>query len=310
MESPRTAFLGTPAFAIPILHAIEELGWPVVGVYTGPDRPAGRGRTLSTSPVKRYAQSRGMKVLSPGTVRGNDHLETLRALSPDLLVLAAYGRLLPGEFLKVAGCGALNVHPSLLPLYRGAIPVQAAIRAGDMETGTTLMVMDEGLDTGPIVAQEAFALDGRERTPELTDRLFMLGARLLRAHAPAYLRGDLKPVAQPEGSAPLPRLAKTDGELDWEKAANTLERQVRAYKPWPGAYTTWRGVRLEVVEAEVLAEAIEPLGTVVAQGGGIGIVTRKGVLGLRRIRLAGRTEVPGKDFVRGHPDFLGTRLPS
>lgn len=308
VENPRTVFLGTPAPVVPVLQAIEALGWPVVGVYTGPDRPVGRGRAVEQTPVHRYAAEQGLLVLTPAATRSEETLEGLRRLEPDLLVLAAYGQILPNEFLQAAPLGALNVHPSLLPLYRGAIPVQSAILAGDAETGTTLIVMDEGLDTGPIVAQQTIALTGTERAPELTARLFGLGAAMVTEHGPAYARRELRPVPQPQGEAPARRLAREAGALDWAKGAAMLERQVRAYDPWPGAYTAWDGAKLDVLEAYVSPGVDAPAGTVVPVDGGIGIATSDGVLGLGRVRLAGRAALAAADFVRGRPGFVGARL--
>jgi len=311
VEKPRTVFLGTPAFAIPALQAIEGLGWPVVGVYAGPDRPAGRGRAIATSPVKQYALERGLDVRTPENARGPTVVDELLELAPDLILLAAYGKLLPKEFLAAAPLGALNLHPSLLPRHRGAIPVQATILAGDKQAGTTIIAMDEGLDTGPIVAQAEVPLRGNERAPELTERLFVLGAELIAEHALAYVCGDLRPMPQGAGDPPLRRLTKETGALDWAKSAAALERQVRAYDPWPGAYTTIDGAKLEVVDASVIDERYaEPIGTVVAMADGVGVVTATGVLFLRRVKLAGRTEADITDFLRGHPGLTGTRLPS
>ncbi len=311
MDKPRTVFLGTPAFAIPALQAIESLGWPVAAVYTGPDRPAGRGRAVTMSPVKQYALEQGLTVRSPEDTRGPAFVAGLQELAPDLILLAAYGRLLPKAFLDAAPLGALNVHPSLLPRHRGAIPVQATILAGDEQAGTTIIVMDEGLDTGPIVAQVAVPLRGDERAPELTQRLFALGAHMVAEQAPAYVAGEVRPTPQGDGSPPMRRLTKDAGTLEWTKGAAVLERQVRAYDPWPGVYTAMGGVKLEVVEASVIDEhRSEPAGTVVATADGVGIVTVDGVLGVRRLKLAGRGEVAIADFLRGHPDLVGTLLPS
>jgi methionyl-tRNA formyltransferase len=265
---------------------------------------------MEQTPVHRYARERGLSVLTPEAARSEETLEGLRRLEPDLLVLASYGKMLPGAFLEAAPLGALNVHPSLLPLYRGAVPVQAAILAGDAETGTSLIVMDEGLDTGPVVAQETIALDGTERAPELMERLFRLGAAMVRDHGPAYASAELRPTPQVGGDPPMRRLAREAGELDWAKGAVALERQVRAYDPWPGAYTAWGGAKLDITDASVLGDTGAVPGTVVAVDTGVGIATADGVLGIRRLRLAGRGEVAAADFVRGHAAFVGAHLPS
>ena len=309
MDKPRTVFLGTPAAALPALRALEALGWPVAGVYTAQDRPAGRGRAVEQSPVKRYALERGYAVFAPEAAQSPETTESLRALRPDLLVLAAYGKILPDEFLRVAPLGALNVHPSLLPRHRGATPVQETILAGDGETGTTLFLMDEGIDTGPIVAQRAIPLRGDERAPALTARLFELGAELAFEALPAYVRGEVVPRAQGPGGAPLRRIAKEAGAIDWGRSAAEIERRTRAYDPWPGAYTSWRGRKLDVLEARALAGSAPP-GEVLAHGGGAAVGTGEGLLLPLRVKPEGRGAMSIEEFVRGHRAFVGARLPS
>ena len=263
--------------------------------------------------MKEYAQAHNLAVLTPETPNRPEEVARLEALSPDLVILAAYGKILPAEFLAVPRLGCMNVHPSLLPRHRGATPVVAAILAGDAVSGTTLIIMDEGVDTGPIVAQANVPLAGSERTPALTERLFLLGAELISGHAPAYVRGELTPSPQPEeGATFAKRLSKANGELDWHTPAAALERQVRAYDPWPGSATTWNGVRLAVEgAAAVPGGALTPPGTVVLlDGGTVGVATADGVLELRQVKLEGRSSMPAQEFLRGHPALAGSRLPS
>ncbi len=307
-------FMGTPRPAATVLDAVvlmaSRAGWRLSAVYTAPDRQAGRGRKVQPSPVKERALALGLEVLTPARVTPADEQDRFRELNADLVVLAAYGLLLPEAFLHAPTFGAVNVHPSLLPRHRGAAPVPAAILAGDTTTGTSIMVMDEGLDTGPVLASRSIPLDGTERSPELTERLFLLGTELLEEFLPAYLRGELVPSPQPqEGISVVKRFRKEDGDLDWTRPAVELERQVRAFDPWPGSATTWDGKRLEVLEASVGAQAEGGApGTVQRSEAGIGIATGDGSLLLRTVRLEGRSPTAINEFVRGHAAFLSALL--
>ena len=315
MADPRVVFMGTPHFALPVLQAVLEMGWGVPGVYTAPDQPAGRGRRVEPPPVKRYAEAHGLPVYQPVTFRGDGPVEELRALGPDVVLVAAYGKLLPPAVLATARRGCVNVHPSLLPRYRGAAPVAATILAGDAVTGVTLIQMDADMDTGPILAQREEPVRPDDTTPALTERLFGVAATLVRETLPAYLEGTLQPRSQPaEGATTTRLLKKQDGELQWAADVAALERQVRAYQPWPGSATRWQGKRLEVLEAAVvLGSRNEAPGTVVAlpEGpGGAGVVAARGVLALRRVKLEGHSAMDIAEFLRGHAGFVGDRLPS
>ena len=315
--APRAVvFMGTPASVVPVLDAVHRTaarnGWAIAAAYTAPDKPRGRGRgrARARSPVGLRAAELGIPVRTP-TRLDRAEQAAFRDLGADVVVLAAYGLLLPAPFLDGPRHGALNVHPSLLPKHRGAAPVTAAILAGDQETGTSIMVMDEGLDTGPLLAQERVWLDGTERTPQLTARLFELGAAMLGRLLPAYIAGQVSAVPQPGHEASLTRrMSKADGEIDWGDAAVRIERKVRAYDPWPGAATSWEGRRLAVVEA-VLSEGNggPAPGEVSVVGGEVLVGTGEGVLRLLRVKFEGRPETDAAAFAHGHAGFRTATLP-
>lgn len=314
--SPRVVFLGTDSFAVPTLEALAAAGLPPVAVYTQPDRPAGRGRAPRASPVKERASRLGLPVLQPRTLRTPEALVELRGLRPTVLVLAAYGLLLPAAFLAIPPRGGLNVHPSLLPRHRGPAPVAWTILEGDSQAGVTVFLMDEGMDTGPNLAQRRAAVEERETAGALTARLAREGAALLVETLTPWLAGEVTPTPQDESLATYSRLLrKEDGELDLGRPAARLERQVRAYQPWPGTFTRWRGQRLNVLQAAALpslgaGRPGEVLSLFEAGGAAVGIVTGEGVLRLQVVQLEGRRALSAEEFVRGRRDFLGSVLPS
>lgn len=308
--------MGSPEPAASALSAVaavaEANGWELVGVYAAPDKPVGRGRRPAPSPVRRRAEELGLPALTPDKLTAPEEAARFRALRPDLVVLAAYGLLLPPPFLHEPRCGAVNLHPSLLPRHRGASPVAAAILAGDAETGATLMAMTERLDAGPVLAQRRVALDGGERTPELTARLFALGAEMLRETLPLYVAGEIVPRPQDEAAATYaPRMAKADGEIVWTEPAVLIERKTRAYDPWPGAATRWEGRRLAVTAASVEPDpgGLAP-GRTRRDGDGVLVGAGEGALRLLRVKPEGGAEMSADDFLRGRPTFVGARLPS
>ncbi|MFI5273941.1 MAG: methionyl-tRNA formyltransferase [Ktedonobacterales bacterium] len=319
----RVVFMGTPDFAVPSLAALLEnakpgrawhAGLDVVGVVTRPDKPAGRGRHVAYSPVKQFALDHGVPVMQPGPLRRPAALAELAALAPDLIVVAAFGQILPPEVLGLARDGCLNVHASLLPRHRGAAPIAGAILAGDVETGITIMLMDAGLDTGPMLAQAATPLAPDDTAGRVFARLAELGAHTLLATLPLWLAGGLTPQPQDEREATLTRpLAKDQGRLDWSQPALALDRQVRAFSPWPGAFTTWDGKQLKVIEARAVELPVaEVPGRVIAldEGGErrIATATGQGVLELEVIQLEGRRALPVADVLRGHGGLIGATL--
>ncbi len=305
--------MGTPAFAVAVLATLVDAGHDVVGVYSQPDRPAGRGRRTTPTPVKAYALDKGLEVFQPASLREDEAAQRhITGLSPEVIVVAAYGLFLPNAVLEAPGLGCLNVHPSLLPTYRGPSPVATAILSGDEVTGVTVMEITEQMDSGPIVAQQETPIGTAETTGELTDRLFQMGATLLVDILPAWAVGELRGQPQDNSAAITTRLlTREDGAIDWRMSADQIARQVRAYDPWPGTFTLWDGRRIKVLEASIAeAEHIDDAaGTVVSDGGSpLGVVTGDRVLELKRLQLEGRRAAAARDFVQGQPDFVGARL--
>ncbi len=310
----RILFMGTPEFAVaPLEHLVREQ-FEVVAVYTQPDKPSGRGRALLPSPVKRAALALGLEVVQPASLKEAGVVAQIADFHPEVIVVAAFGQILPQAVLDIPRYGCINVHPSLLPKFRGASPVAAAILAGEEVTGVSLMLMDRGLDTGPILAQEKVAISAQDTTGSLTAKLSQVAARLLLEVLPRWTRGEITPQPQSEAEASYcAPLRKEEGEIDWHQPAVDLWRRVRAFQPWPGAYTRWRGKRLELIEAVPLP-AQEPLavGQVVAleQGGAaFGIGTGEGILGVVKVQLEGKRAMSAAEFLRGQRGFIGVVLP-
>ena len=304
----RVVFMGTPQFAVPTLMELAPR-YEVIMVVTQPDRRSGRGRQLRPPPVKQAAQRLGLPVWQPRTLRAPEAVTRLRELAPDVVVVAAYGQILSPEVLEVPPYGCINVHPSLLPRYRGAEPVAAAILAGEKETGVTIMLMDEGMDTGPILAQRAVPIAPDDTRASLTEKLSHSGAELLVETLPHWLDGEIEPQPQNNVSASYaPQLRKEDGEIDWSQPAVIIERMIRAYDPWPGTYTYWRGRLLKVLRARPLGQQQGEVGQVVETSEGVAVVTGQGALLLEEVQLAGRRAMAVEEFLRGQRDFVGSVL--
>ncbi len=308
----RAVFMGTPEFAVPSLERlIETEDIQVVGVVTRRDKPKGRTRKPVPSPVKEVALQHGIEVFQPRTLRTPEAQERIRAWRPDLIVVAAFGLILPKEVLEIPPHGCLNVHASLLPRWRGAAPIPAAIIAGDEETGVTIMLMDEGVDTGPILRQRKEPIYPDDTGETLGRRLARVGAALLVETIPLWVAGKITPIPQREEEATYaPMLKKADGWIRWEEPAVLIERKVRAYQPWPTAMTRWGGKILKILRARphphILSDA-RP-GTVVPWKGGAAVVTGEGVLELLVVQLAGKRPLEIKAFLRGARGFLGSVL--
>ena len=307
--------MGTPHFAVPGLRKLIETQ-DVVAVVTQPDRPAGRGRQLQASPVKIVAEAAGIPVYQPKSLRSQEAAGPLRQWQPDVIVVAAFGQILRPHVLALPPHGCLNVHASLLPRWRGASPIQHAILAGDAETGVSLMQMNEGLDTGPVFVQQLIAIQPDDTATSLHDRLAELGAAMLGLYLDDILAGRVAATSQRDDLATYaPLIKKEDGRIDWQKAATELERHVRAMTPWPGAFTTWQGQQLKIVEAQTVdvQQATGQPGLVVAyqesayQESAVVLAKRGGLL-LQQVQLAGKRATPVGDFLHGHPDFIGSKL--
>ncbi len=306
----RTVFMGTPEIAVPSLQALlDHPDFHVVGVVTQPDRKAGRGRKLTPPPVKEAALAAGIPViLQPKRLHEPNAFETLAALQPDLIVVTAYGQILRPNVLALPKHGCVNVHASLLPRWRGASPITAAILADDPLTGVTIMQMDEGMDTGPILSQQAEPIRPDDTTGSLSARLARLGADLLIETLPCYLEGKIRPRPQPTEGVTICRLVKKEhARIDWTRPAAEIERMVRAYQPWPGAFTTWAGQPLKIGAASVAEGEAEP-GRVIAWDKKVAVGTGQGLLIIEQAQLPGKKMLPIDAFLRGRPDFIGTRL--
>lgn len=318
-ERRRAVFLGSGAFAVPALDALAAApACRLVAVVSAPPRPSGRRGTRAATPVHVRADGLGLPTFSPERLRSPEATRSLAGLAPDVLVLADYGQIVPPAILDLPAHGALNLHPSLLPRHRGASPIPAAILAGDTETGVSLMVMDEGLDTGPIVARVALALDGTETAPVLERALATMAAELLATSLGPWLDGRLKAVPQPDDGVTLTRpLHREDGRLDPRLGALHLERMVRAYQPWPGTWfqTDVGRIVLWVAAAEIAsglersgADGDQPIGSIVADGDGLAVVVADGRLRLLELQVAGGRRMSAADLRRGRPDLVGSRV--
>ena len=307
----RIVFMGTPDFAVlPLKRLVSSQH--VAAVYTQPDRPSGRGRNLAFSPVKRLAQELGLKVMQPTSLKDAEVAPELRELKPEVIVVAAFGQLLPRSILDIPRCGCLNLHPSLLPRLRGSSPVQGAILSGDEFTGVSIMLMDEGLDTGSVLARVKIPIAACDNAGTLGAKLSRLAAALLEEVLTRLSRGELEPQPQDENQATYTGLiSPQDGEVDWHQSALEVSRKVRAFQPWPGCYTTWQGKKLKIISAEPLPgqEEVE-VGQVIALAQeGFGVATSEGVLKVHAVQLEGKRALSAVEFLRGQRHFVGSVLP-
>jgi methionyl-tRNA formyltransferase len=306
--------MGTPDFAVPSLEALIRSPYEVVAVYTQPDRKAGRGQRVDFSPVKQFALSQGLEVVQPESLKVTATIEKLSNFAPELIVVAAFGQILPPEVLNLPKFGCLNVHPSLLPRYRGASPIAAAILQGDEVTGVTIMVLDAGMDSGPILSQREIPISNEDTTGTLAAKLAQVGAQLLIETLPLWIGGQIQAKPQEEGLASYTKVInKSDGEIDWRLPTLEIWRRVRAFDPWPGCYTSWHGKRLKLGKVLPIYgdESREP-GKVIALSlpapATVGVETGDGVLVLLSVQLEGKREMSAIEFVRGQRHFIGSLL--
>ena len=306
--------MGTPEFAVKPLQQLILNRYEVAAVYTQPDKPAGRGRSLIASPVKKAALAGQLPVVQPVNLKNAGVVAQLAAFHPDVIVVAAFGQILPQSVLDIPRYDCINIHPSLLPKFRGASPVAAAILAGDEVTGVTIMLMDSGLDTGPILAQKQVSISPQDTTGSLIDRLSQVAAQLLPDVLLRWTKGEITPQPQNDAGATYSAPStKEAGEIDWHLPAVNIGRRVRAFQPWPGCYTRWKGRRLEIIEAVPLTGEGSPgVGQVVAlnrEGAAFGVKTGEGILGVLQMQLEGKRAMSAAEFLRGQRQLIGAVLP-
>jgi len=310
-NKPNLIFMGTPDFAVPSLKALSENGYNVLMVVTQPDRPKGRGRKVIPPPVKEAAQRIGYDVIQPVSVKNKDFFDTITGLKPDIFIVVAYGHILPKNILAIPETGAINLHASLLPKYRGPAPIQWAIINGEKETGVTTMLMDDGLDTGDILLSSKEIITAVDTSATLHDRLAVLGADLLIKTLKSFENNDINPIAQDHASATYaPLLKKGDGRIVWEKTAEHIASFIRGVTPWPGAFTFQDNKRLKIFSAKpILVEVNEASGTVIRGfPDELRIATGKGALSVIEIQGASGKRLLIKDFLRGNQMPPGTVL--
>mgnify|MGYP005847903493 CR=1 FL=1 len=304
-------FMGTPAFALPSLAALKQSGDKIVGVVTQPDKPKGRGMRPAMPPVKEWALKEGVPVYQPKSAKAASFIDQMRGLVPDIIVVVAYGKLLPKELLKLPRLGCVNLHASLLPKYRGAAPIQWALINGEEKTGVTTMLLDEGMDTGPLLLQREMTILEKDDFESLERRLSLLGAELLVETVAKLKRGEITPIPQPhEGASYAPMLKKEDGLIDWGRSAVEIERRVRALNPWPGTFTFISGKLLKLLKVKVICEEAggEPGEVVAVSPEGLFVACGRGRLLITQLQPEGGRRMTAREFSLGHKVALGTIL--
>ena len=315
MKSTRIIFFGTPEFAIPALGSLVRSGFNVAVVVTQPDKPVGRGLRVEPSPIKIKAQELGIPTLQPNTLRNDDATQMLRALQADLAVVVAYGKIIPTSVLDLFPRGVLNLHPSLLPKYRGPSPIQSAILNGDAKTGVTLMLLDAEMDHGPVLAARAYPITPNTRSSELSATLAHAGAELLINTMPGWLEGKLPPQEQDHRTATFTKLLeREDGRMNWNNSAEYRDRMVHAYDLWPGTWTLWGGERVKILRTTLLHATISCANNATpgyvwkTADGRLAVNCSPGSLILEQLQREGKKSASGSEFLRGYPKFIGNFL--
>jgi len=307
----KTLFFGTPEFAVPVLETLTQLPYlDIMAVITQPDKPVGKKQIITPPPVKIAAKKNNLTVLQPKKIKTKEIEEQIRKYSPELVIVVAYGKIIPENLLTMPKFGWLNVHASLLPKYRGASPIQGAILNGEKETGVTLMQIDAGLDSGPIIAQKNCTIETNETSQTLHDKLSQLGSELIQETLLDYLEGELKPKSQDNSQATETKIIKKeDGRIDWSRPAEYIDRQIRAYTPWPGAFCFWDDKRLKIIKAIVSDNNADlSPGQITKTGHTVIVRCGQGNLELKIIQLEGKKALPIADFLKGQPEFGQTKL--
>ena len=309
MSKPKIVFMGTSEFAVPSLEILIVHDYPILGIVTQPDRPKGRGLLPAPPPVKVIAEKYGLPVVQPERLKNKEFGDYFRGIYPDLAVVAAFGQILPLEILEIPKMGCINVHPSLLPKYRGAAPINWALIGGEVKTGVTIMLMDEGMDTGDILLQTEIPIGDEETSETLHDRLALLGAQLLLETVKGIKAGNVHSIPQNHSKATYaPPLKKEEGRIDWSKEAKEIDRQVRALNPWPGAFTEWSGQLLKIYRGEVRGKRSIGKAGVLAWVGldFIEVETGKDFFLIKEVQLEGKRRMNMREFLAGHPIPVGT----
>lgn len=306
-------FFGTPQFAADILSSLIKNKFNVAAAFSQPDKKVGRRQEIVFSPVKKFALENSIKVFQPESLLNKNVIVEVQKINPDLIVAAAYGKILPKDILKIPKYGAINIHASLLPAYRGASPVQCAILAGEKETGVTIMLMNEKMDEGDILAQEKIEIDKNETADMLLEKLSGLGVKIIAKLIPDWISGKIKPIQQDKNKATFCRSVKReDGKIDWNGTAEEIFRKWRAYQPWPGIFTVLtiknQLKRLKILEIKIVPESDsgEKAGKIVKYHQEIAVQAKRGLVVLKKVQLEGRKEMNIEDFVMGFPKIIGT----
>ena len=309
--------MGTPKFSVPVLESLIGHGNTIAGVVTRPDKPVGRGRRMEESPIKIYAKNHGYGVFQPKNFRSAQAVDQISQLNPDIFVIAAYGTILPQSLLDIPRYGAINLHPSLLPKYRGPSPVATAILNGELVTGISIMYLDSGIDTGPVLSQVEEPIRSEDTTESLTTRLFAKGGDLLLTQISLIRNNKVSLTLQDSYEATMTKMfRKEDGVIDFQMSAENLERKVRAFYPWPGTYTFWGRQMLKIIDAERVTTPNPKSrpGTIIKwteqSVTNIAVVTGSELLKLNKVQLAGKKPMEIQEFSMGHPEFEGSILPT
>ncbi len=295
-------FFGTPEFALPSLEMLIKEGYDIKAVVTQPDKKVGRKQEVVFSPVKKLALENNLKVLQPASCKDPKFIQEIKKIKPGLIILTAFGQIIPNNVLEIPKHGALNLHASLLPRHRGASPIQAAILAGDKKTGITLIRMTEKLDAGPIIYQKEVKITEKETGATLHDKLKDLAASVVKEALPKWISGELKETPQNDKKASFCRtLKRDDGKIDFKKSAEEIERQIRAFNPWPSSFMPWQGKRLKIIKAEISSkDPKEKPGLLYKKDSQLFLATKNKSLLIKKLQLEGKKEISGKEFVRGY----------